>query len=1114
MLCQKLLNAFSQSDKVKLLLSQLGESSEINFHSSNLTASALIASIFIQKGDQQLVCVLENEALAKSFFEDLLEFLGKGVYYYPAIGPDMLRELGPTANQVGRRLSCIRGLLKRDFSCLVLPADALLEKVAPPEDVELYRINLKYGDSAPLDQFIKQLVEMGYVREERVDAPGEFCVRGGLVDIFLFEEQNPFRIEFFGDEVESIRIFDVESQRSIEKCDGIEILPLGSAGPYGPIDERTEYDLPLKSTLFDFLPQTSRLWLQNKRLVLSRIEAYEREASIRLETLQNERRFEDISFAELYTGYKAVEAYCQKQLSVDAGATAGDEQSSIIHFDVLQNSHFGGNLKLFHQELKHVLAENANAYIGIACDSMAQRNRLDELFSQEGFPQNINISTLAITQGISWPDANLYVYTNREIYSRVRLAKIDRFDKRTVSFREQLSIHKGDYVVHEEFGLGVFVAVEKITAYGTTQECLKIEYQDGDLLFVPLEKMDQIQKYSSSDGAVPVLNKLGSLNWEKLKKRTKKRMKEIASELIKLYAARKSRAGFSFSDDTVWQKELEVSFQFEETRDQLAAINDVKEDMQQARPMDRLICGDVGYGKTEVAVRAAFKAISEGKQVAVLAPTTILAQQHYDTFSERLGRFPVAIGLLSRFKTPKQQKDTLEKAKSGNIDLVVGTHRLLSKDVQFKDLGLLVVDEEQKFGVMHKEKLKLLKQTVDTLTLSATPIPRTMHMALMGAKDMSIINSPPQNRLPVKTEVSRFDRDLIRTAILRELDRGGQVFFVHNRVQSIYGIAALLNELIPEAATVVAHGRMKGHELEKAMLKFVSGKAHILVSTMIIENGIDLPKANTLIINRADKLGLAQLYQLRGRVGRSDRQAYAYLLIPPARKLTRDAIKRLQTIQEHSELGAGYKIAMRDLEIRGAGNIFGAEQTGFVNALGYELYTKIIKEAVSEIRTEFSVKDELAEQEAVFDVNIECKIDAYIPDDYVTSAVERVDIYRRLVSARTEGALVDVRKELLDRFGKLPQQAENLIEYIQVKNLASLAKIERLKIHNKKLIGTFNNEFIPKGKDFRPWLGAIVANAPNTFELSQESNNLVFEMDLSSEKNDLVAVRKFLQKII
>ncbi len=1112
MLLNKLLRKFSRSQELNRIRELWDDVREIHVSGSNQAASAIIVSTLVREKNK-IVCVLESEAEAQSFYDDLGGFLGDGVFYYPSLGSDLWSELGPPAGQVGRRISSIAALLRHDFSCLVLPADALLEKVADPEDVELYKITLRVGDTAPFEQFVKQLVEMGFVREERVDAPGELCVRGGIVDIFLFEEETPFRIEFLGDDVESIRRFDVETQRSIEKCDRLEILPLSCAGPYAPIDERTELDLALQKTLFDYIPDAVRLWLQNKSLVLNRVEAFEREASIRFETLHSEHRFENASFAEFYSGYKFIERLVQSRPTIDAVPFDAEKPDS-VSFHILQNAHFGGDLKLFQREINSILSRDESPYIAIACDSEGQRDRLEELFRQEGLPQSIDISALRLSRGFAWPKAQFYVFTNSEIYSRIRLTRIDRLGKRTVSFREQLSIHKGDYVVHEEYGIGVFRNVEKITAYGKIQECLKIEYQDGDLLFVPLEKMDQIQKYSSSDGAVPALSKLGSPNWEKLKKRTKKKMKEIAADLIKLYATRKTRPGYSFSEDTVWQKELEASFRFEETVDQMGAIADVKKDMEQPRPMDRLICGDVGYGKTEVAVRAAFKAINEGKQVAVLVPTTILAQQHFDTFSERLARFPVSIELLSRFKSPRQQKETLEKVSDGEVDLIIGTHRLLSKDVRFKDLGLVVVDEEQRFGVMHKEKLKLLKQTVDTLTLSATPIPRTMHMALMGAKDMSIINSPPQNRLPVKTEVSRFDPDLIREAVLREMDRGGQVFFVHNRVQSIYGIAAMLNDLIPEARIVVAHGQMKGHQLEKAMMKFVSGEVHVLVSTMIIENGIDLPKANTLIINRADKFGLSQLYQLRGRVGRSDRQAYAYLLIPPVRKLTRDAIKRLQTIQEYSELGAGYKIAMRDLEIRGAGNVFGAEQTGFVNALGYELYTKIIRESIDEIRSDFDLDAEKAEQDAVFDVNIECKVDAYLPEEYVSSSSERVDIYRRLVRARTEESIEDLRRELVDRFGALPRQAQNLIDYIHIKNLAAAAKIIKMKIDNGVLQGRFDYSLIPKDEAFRPWLGGIVAHAPDSFELKHDEDELAFEMSLPPDEFDLGAVKKFLQSIV
>jgi len=1113
LLRQKLLNQFNHFEPITELASSGARQSSVTISCGNLTASSLIVSTMIAKGGHKVLCVLPDEAQAQSFHDNLEEILEQEILFYPALGSDLWRELGPTTAQVGRRISCLSALLRNDFSCFVTTPAALLEKVAAPEDIELYKIDLHVGEIIIFDQFIRQLVEMGYVRENRVDSPGELCVRGGIVDVFMFEEESPIRIEFFGDEIESIRRFDVETQRSLEKIEQAELYPLGCAGPYTPIEERTEYDLLLQKTLFDFIPENTLLWLQNRDLVLTNLEAFEREAMVRFETLEQEGRLVNAVYADFYTGFKTVEKELNRRPILNAGPLLAQEGDAIT-MNVFDNAHFGGDLKLFRAEVEDIVARDKDATVVIACDSTAQRDRLQEVLFQEGFPQSIDISALRLSGGFSWPERNLYLYTNSEIYSRVRLARIDRIARRTVSFREQLAINKGDWVVHEEYGIGIYRAVEKITAYGKVVECLRLEYDGGDVLFVPLEKMDKIQKYSSSDGAKPVLSKLGSPNWEKLKTRTKKRMKEIAAELIKLYATRKARPGYAFSEDTVWQKELEASFPFEETVDQMGAIEDVKKDMQLDRPMDRLICGDVGYGKTEVAVRAAFKAINEGKQVAVLVPTTILAQQHFDTFSGRLERFPVKIELLSRFKTPAQQKSILHKVSAGEIDLVVGTHRLLSKDVKFKELGLLVVDEEQRFGVMHKEKLKLLKQSVDTLTLSATPIPRTMHMALMGAKDMSIINSPPQNRLPVKTIVSRFDKELIRDAVLHELDRNGQVFFVHNRVQSIFAIAAMLNELVPEAKTVVAHGQMRGHQLERAMLKFVSGQAQILVSTMIIENGIDLPKANTLIINRADKLGLAQLYQLRGRVGRSDRQAFAYLLIPPVRKLTRDAIKRLQTIQEYSELGAGYKIAMRDLEIRGAGNVFGAEQTGFVNALGFELYSKIIKQSIEEIKEGLDLDVEKSEQEAVFDVNIQCKTEAYLPEDYVALAAERVDIYRRLVRAANEHDVDELQTELIDRFGKLPKPARNLLDYIHIKNLASAAKIKKLRIDQGILSGSFDLKSVPGGDAFRPWLGQIVAHAPETFELKHTDNELSFEMKLERIDSELHAVKKFLQKIV
>jgi transcription-repair coupling factor (superfamily II helicase) len=560
---------------------------------------------------------------------------------------------------------------------------------------------------------------------------------------------------------------------------------------------------------------------------------------------------------------------------------------------------------------------------------------------------------------------------------------------------------RGDFVVHVDHGIGVYQGLQKLTTGGYERECLVIQYQDQDKLFVPLEKMDRVQKYSSRDGMAPRVHKLGAPDWDRLKKRTKNRIKDIARDLIKLYAARKAQKGLAFPPDSFWQKELEASFIYEDTPDQARAVEEVKHDMENENPMDRLVCGDVGYGKTEVAIRAAFKAVQSSKQVAVLVPTTILAQQHYNTFRERLRKYPVQVEALSRFRSAAEQKKIVEKLKTGEVDIAIGTHRLLSHDVAFKDLGLLIVDEEQRFGVRHKERLKQLCVNVDVLTLSATPIPRTLHMSLLGVRDMSNINTPPKDRLPVHTEIVQFDRDLIRQVILREVHRGGQVFFVHNRVGSIYRMADLLQRVIPEVEFGVAHGQMKEHELEKAIVDFMERKIHVLVETMIIESGIDMPNVNTMIINRADRFGLAQLYQLRGRVGRSHHKAYCYLVIPPIRNLTTEAIKRLETIEQFTELGSGFQIAMRDLEIRGAGNMLGAEQSGFIDSLGFDLYCKILEDAVQEARLEELPQEAVA---ALPEKKDECRVelegDAYLPDDYVEMPASAA-IYRRLAEAKT-----------------------------------------------------------------------------------------------------------------
>ncbi len=1105
-------SAFRRDELLQRLQKSLRVEQKTQVSGVSGSAGAFLLSALDVDGSRIYFCICESDARALQFFEDLNEINDpETAVYYPALGNKLWSELGPSRTLVGQRIIALKALVQKKCLYFVTSAAALLEKVADPEDVELYRLSVKVGQSVNFEHFVTQLVEMGFSREDRVDVPGEMSVRGGIVDVFLFDEEYPFRIEFWGDEIESIRTFDVETQKSIEQCQTIDIMPLGCAGPYGSLDQRTVMDLAYKKTLFSYLDDASVLCLDNRALILSALRDYEYQAQVHFHGLADEFAKSDTEYSSFYCDDERVEKYFDDIQTIDLAPL--EKEQFHIHFGIQQNNHYAGNLKLFRQECERLFSLYTDPLVTIFCDSDVQTNRIKELFVEESFPQNIHIFTLSLSQGFSWPSQAIFAFTTRELYSRVRVHKLNRVEKRSVSFREQLSINRGDYVVHIDHGVAVFEGLEKIRAYGKIRECLTLAYEDGDKLYVPLEKMDQVQKYSSSEGTVPKLSKLGTGTWEKLKSRTKKRMREITEDLIKLYATRKMRKGFAFSEDTIWQKELEASFQFEETIDQLGAIVDVKKDMQKSQPMDRLICGDVGYGKTEVAIRAAFKAVNDNKQVAILVPTTILAEQHYATFSSRLKDFPVNIDVISRFKTPKQQKLLLEKLKSGDLDILVGTHRLLSADVKFKDLGLLIVDEEQRFGVIHKEKLKLLKQTVDTLTLSATPIPRTMHMAMMGAKDMSIINSPPHNRLPIKTEVSQFDRELIREVILRELDRGGQVFFVHNRVQSIYAISALLNEIVPEAKVAVAHGQMKGHELEKVMLRFIKGEVHVLVSTMIIESGIDLPNANTLIINRADRLGLAQMYQLRGRVGRSNQQAYAYLLIPPMRKITRDAIKRLQTIQEYSELGSGYKIAMRDLEIRGAGNIFGAEQTGFVNALGYELYAKIIQETITEIRRDLNISVEDVEEEDTFDAKVECAVDAFIPEDYVSSQAERVDVYRRLVKTKKSHVLDNIKSELQDRFGPLPEAVVNLLDYLDIKILASKLRLEKISIRKRILHGDFDYASIPQGNEFRLWLKKIIEQAPDSFEFKHTKDKFSFFMNLPTHQSELAASKKFLQKI-
>jgi transcription-repair coupling factor (superfamily II helicase) len=728
--------------------------------------------------------------------------------------------------------------------------------------------------------------------------------------------------------------------------------------------------------------------------------------------------------------------------------------------------------------------------------------------------QRLQYSSESFHSGFVLESAKIVLFTEHEIFNRIK-ARAEKKRKRFkgISAKELHALRRGDYVTHVDHGIGKFLGLAKINVGGSEQEVAKLEYAEKGTLFVNLNYITRIQKYSSAEGHEPKLNKLGSPDWEKLKARTKKKIKDIARDLIKLYAKRKMESGFAFQPDAHWQKEMEASFMYDDTPDQARTTIEVKADMESPHPMDRLVCGDVGFGKTEIAIRAAFKSVMNGKQVGVLVPTTILAQQHFNTFSDRLNRYPVRVGLLSRFKSSKEIKETLAKLADGNVDIVIGTHRLLSKDVKFKDLGLLVIDEEQRFGVAAKEKLRAMKVSVDTLTLTATPIPRTLHFSLMGARDLSVINTPPRNRLPVHTEIVSYDKKIIREAVIHEIHRGGQVFIVNDRVNNIEQITATLQEHIPEARFRIAHGQMEGHELEQVMIDFLERKFDVLVTTKIVESGVDIPSVNTIIINRADKFGLAELYQLRGRVGRANLQAYAYLLVPPISLLPKQTLRRLQAIEEFTELGSGFNLAMRDLEIRGAGNMLGGEQSGFIMEMGFEMYTKILEDAVAELKEqEFAEVFASTTQEIksrVLETQVDADIEAYIPEFYVESDTERLDIYRRLYKTSTQKEVDELKAELNDRFGAAMEEVENLFALASLRVIASHSNIRKAEL-NKRTLRLFlptedDKQFYEQG-DFQEMMANVAAMKEPQIQLKQEGKNLFLQTFLKiSEGVDRVS---------
>ncbi len=1040
----------------------------------------LVAALWKAHGGTFVWIATDGER-AETLREDLEYFLGKA-HVLPFPEPETLPYDGTSPHPAitAQRLETLADLAAGTPGVVVTTVRALAQKVLSPARLVAAELALTVGTDVERDALLARLVGLGYERVPIVSALGQFSVRGGLVDLFSLGAEDPWRLEFDGDTLVSLRRFDPLTQRSIESLPAATVLPryeialtpgeaaqvlqnLADAGDRAAAAAAREgRDLErMTSELFfegmervaghygqdlgspwAYVPAGAAVICDDPERLREKGEALDAEVTERHAAAL--AQFPLVSPpSELFDPWDAARAGAGERARLDllgpvARRKGAAADPAVVHeIATAPQPAFTRNLDLVRGFLADLHGKGQT--IHILCDNLGQRDRLDELLGATAARLDVGL----LAHGFTCAAANLAVLTDHEIFERYR--RRVRRRKRTggLSLAELNALDPGDYVVHDDHGIGRYRGLQRLTMNGQETDCLEIEYGAGDKLFVPVNQLHLVAKWSAEEGSRPAVHRLGSSSWQKTKAKAKAAIQEMAGELLRTYALRKALPGHAFAPDTVWQRELEAAFLYEETPDQLRAIEEVKADMEAARPMDRLVCGDVGYGKTEVAIRAAFKAVMDDRQVAVLVPTTILAQQHYDTFRERLADFPVKVELLSRFRSPKQQKETVAKLATGDVDIVIGTHRLLSKDVVFKDLGLIIIDEEQRFGVAHKERLRKMRTQVDVLTLTATPIPRTLNISLAGARDMSLIETPPRDRLPVHTEIVEFGEDVIADALMRELDRGGQVFFVHNRVESITTVAAMLERLVPQMRFGVAHGQMKEHELERVMLEFLDRELDCLVSTMIIESGLDIPTVNTMIVNGADNFGLAQLYQLRGRVGRSNHRAYAILLVPEGRVLSEDAEKRLKVIESFEELGAGFKIALKDMEIRGAGNLLGPEQSGFILGLGFDLYVKLLEETIADLKG--VPLEERTEPRLVTDWP------AYLPDDYVPDAEEKLELYRRLAIASRLDVVDAIETEVADRFGRPPAAALHLLELRRIRLLGGEAKASEIRLDHGKL---------------------------------------------------------------
>ncbi len=1078
---QGLLQKYQDNPRLFQLADRLSFSQPQRIYLKNLQGSAsqfAVAAAFLHPAlaDRNHLIVLHDAEEAAYFHNSLENLTGAlDIFYFPSSFKNRKNyRLLNSSHVMLRTETLTRIAAGGNKKIIVTYPEALFEKVLVPTTLSANIIHLKTGDTIDVEKMLLKLSDYGFERTDFVYEPGQFAIRGGILDIYSFGNDKPYRIELYGNDVDSIRIVDPETQLSERKLLQVSIIP----------NVDTQFEKEERIPIFDFIADNTIIWLQDAAHCREHLEESEEdlEQFLRLQEEMHQAALDRPQGSKRGTFSRTDEEedpLQKKEADADDFIKVVDFDNGIanhpivefgfqsylsgfeINFQTKAQPAFNRQFDLLIHDLRSWEKKGFEIYL--FAENPKQLERLQTIFDDLKAGIVFNPISTSIHEGFIDEDVKIVCYTDHQVFQRYHKYRVKQaYNKnKALTLRTLRELQPGDFVTHIDHGVGVFSGLQKIEVNGRLQEAIRIIYKDSDILYVNINSLHKVAKYTGKEGSVPKVNKLGSDVWNKLKDKTKARVKEIAFDLIKLYAKRKAQQGFAHSPDNYLQTELEASFIYEDTPDQSKATGDVKKDMEAPSPMDRLVCGDVGFGKTEVAIRAAFKTCVDGKQAAVLVPTTILAFQHYKTFSDRLKDFPVTVDYINRFKSAKQKKETLKNVEEGKVDILIGTHGILGKEVKFRDLGLLVIDEEQKFGVGHKEKIKTLRTTVDCLTLTATPIPRTLQFSLMGARDLSIINTPPPNRQPIQTEVLVYNEDVIRDAIYFETERGGQVFFIYNRISGLAEMASILQGLCPDLSIGFAHGQMEGHRLEEKILDFIDRKYDVLVCTNIVESGVDIPNVNTIIVNNAHHFGLSDLHQLRGRVGRSNKKAFCYLLSPPMSTLPADARKRLQTLEQHSDLGSGFQIAMRDLDIRGAGNLLGGEQSGFMAEIGFEMYQKILDEAIRELkRTEFKelFREEIAKQDDfVQDCTIDTDLEILIPDEYVESITERLSLYQRMDNCETDKELEEMKTELVDRFGPIPAPVSDLFITIRCRKMAVDLGFEKMSLKDRTLRCFFIN---------------------------------------------------------